>query len=81
MVTTFLPAFLLSGFLVPVENMPIVIRGITYAVPARYFVALLHGIYSKGVGLDVLALETVFLVIYGAVMVTLANLKFKKRLV
>jgi len=80
MVTTFLPAFLLSGFMIPVANMPPVIRAITYVVPASYFVALLHGIYLKGVGLEILAGEAILLVLYGTVMVLVANLKFKKKL-
>jgi ABC-2 type transport system permease protein len=80
MVSTFLPAFLLSGFIVPIHNMPVVIRGITHIVPARYFVAILHGIYLKGVGLEILGLDALLLVVYGVVIVLVANVKFKKRL-
>jgi len=80
MTTTFIPAFLLSGFMVPIANMPVVIRGITYAIPARYFVALLHGIYLKGVGLEILAFEALLLTFYGAAMVLVANKKFQKKL-
>ncbi len=80
MTTTFLPAFLLSGFMVPIANMPIVIRAITYLVPARYFVSLLHAIYLKGVGLEIVALEALLLTVFGAAMVLVAYLKFEKRL-
>ena len=80
MVATFLPAFLLSGFMIPIANMPAPIRAVTYVVPARYFVKLLHGIYLKGVGLEILAFEAILLTIYGAVMVLVANVKFKKKL-
>lgn len=80
MIATFLPAFLLSGFFVPIANMPTPIRGITHIVPARYFVALLHGIYLKGVGLQILATEAAFLTIYGAVVLLIAKVKFKKKL-
>ena len=45
MTLTFLPAFLLSGFMFAIANMPRPIQVITYVVPARYFVALLKGIY------------------------------------
>lgn len=79
-VATFLPAFLLSGFIFTIANMPPVIQAITYIVPARYFVAILKGIYLKGVGLEILAGQVVFLVIYASVMVLLANVKFKKKL-
>ena len=81
MVLTFLPSFLLSGFMFAVQNMPKPVQAITYLIPARYFVALLKGIYLKGVGLEVLAMEAVLLTIFGLVMVALANKKFKKRLV
>jgi len=80
MVATFLPAFLLSGFVFTIANMPQAIQLVTYIVPARYFVAILKGIYLKGVGLEILAGEAALLVVYGAVMVLLANVKFKKKL-
>jgi ABC-2 type transport system permease protein len=80
MVATFLPAFLLSGFVFTIANMPRPIQAITYLVPARYFVAILKGIYLKGVGLEILAGNAGMLVVYGAVMVLLARVKFKKKL-
>jgi ABC-2 type transport system permease protein len=80
MTATFLPAFLLSGFMIPIANMPVVIRGVTYLVPARYFVTLLHGIYLKGVGLEILGFEAFLLTVFGAMMVLVANLKFRKKL-
>jgi ABC-2 type transport system permease protein len=80
MVATFLPSFLLSGFMFSIANMPQVIQYITYIVPARYFVAALKGIYMKGVGPTVLFAEVVFLMIYSLVMFTIANVRFKKKL-
>ena len=81
MVLTFLPAFLLSGFMFAIANMPRPIQCVTYLVPARYFVAMLKGIYLKGVGLEILAADAVLLVVFGVVMVMVANVKFKKKLV
>src|ERR1035441_10769849 len=81
MVLTFLPSFLLSGFMYAIGNMPHAIQVVTYLIPARYFVALLKGIYLKGVGLEILALEAGLLTVFGAAMVLFANLKFKKKLV
>jgi ABC-2 type transport system permease protein len=80
MVLTFLPSFLLSGFMYAISNMPGGIRIATHVIPARYFVRLLKGIYLKGIGLEVLAPEAALLTLFGAFMVLLANLKFKKRL-
>jgi ABC-2 type transport system permease protein len=81
MVATFLPAFLLSGFAYPIRSMPIVLQWITYIIPAKYFVTLLKGIYLKGVGPKVLAVEGLFLVFFAVIMFSLANKKFKKKLV
>ena len=80
MVLTFLPSFLLSDFMYAISNMPKVIQIITYMIPARYFVTILKGIYLKGVGLEILALEAGLLTIFGVAMMVLANVKFKKRL-
>jgi len=81
MVLTFLPSFLLSGFMYAIGNMPHAIQFVTYLIPARYFVTLLKGIYLKGIGLEILALEAGLLTVFGAAMVLFANLKFKKKLV
>jgi ABC-2 type transport system permease protein len=80
MVLTFLPSFLLSGFMYAIANMPPAIRVVTYLIPARYFVGLLKGIYLKGAGLEVLAFEALLLAVFAAVVVTVANLKFHKKL-
>ncbi len=81
MVLTFLPSFLLSGFMYAIGNMPHAIQVITYLIPARYFVALLKGIYLKGVGLEILVVEAALLAAFGGLMFLVANVKFKKRLV
>lgn len=80
MVLTFLPSFLLSGFMYAIANMPAPIQVMTHLIPARYFVALLKGIYLKGVGLEVLALEAGLLSLFAAGVVTVAHRKFRKRL-
>ena len=80
MMATFVPSFLLSGLMFAITNMPAPLQGVTYLVPARYFVTLMRGIYMKGVGLEVLGVEALLLTAFSAAMVTLANLKFKKRL-
>ena len=80
MVLTFLPSFLLSGFMYSIGNMPKAIQVVTYAIPARYFVALLKGIYLKGTGLSILLGEAALLAAFGVMMVLLANRKFRKKL-
>jgi ABC-2 type transport system permease protein len=78
-ITTFLPAFLLSGFAFPIINMPKPIEFITYIIPARYFVTILKGVYLKGVGMDILWPQALYLLFFSAVMLVLAKLKFKKK--
>ncbi len=80
MVLTFVPSFLLSGFVFAISNMPRPIQWVTFAVPARYFITMLKAIYLKGVGLEILMGEALLLTLYGAIMVLLANLVFKKKL-
>ena len=80
-VLTFLPAFLLSGFMYAINNMPEAIQLVTYVIPARYFITLLKGIYLKGVGLRILIGDAFLLTLFAVAMVVLANVKFKKKLV
>jgi drug efflux transport system permease protein len=81
MVLTFVPSFLLSGFVFPISNMPTVIQWITYLVPARYFITLLKAIYLKGSGISGLAGEGLLLVVYAIGTILLAVGIFKKKLV
>ena len=50
--TSFLPAFLLSGFIYSIQSMPVVIQFIALFVPARYFIDIVKGIFLKGIGLE-----------------------------
>lgn len=61
LVSTFLPAFLLSGFIFAIENMPVVLRYLTMIIPARYYVALSKAIFLKGVSPLLLWVEVVAL--------------------
>jgi ABC-2 type transport system permease protein len=78
--SSFLPAFLLSGFIYSIESMPAVIQVITYVFPARYFVTALKGIFLKGVGLQVLWLPTLLLMIYAGVVFAAATRKLSAKL-
>ena len=77
---TFLPAFLLSGFMFDIGNMPKVLQLVTYLVPASYFITILRGLYLKGVVLSVLWPECLLLTLFGALMLFLSIRVFKKRL-
>jgi len=77
--TTFLPTFMLSGFIYPIYNMPKVIQVITHIFPARYFITILKGIYLKGTGLNILWPQVLFLCIFTFIMITLAYRRFVKK--
>ncbi|MBI4520264.1 MAG: ABC transporter permease [Gemmatimonadetes bacterium] len=79
-VATYLPALLLSGFLFDIASMPVVLRGITYIVPARYYVAVTRGIFLKGVGADVLWVQGLFMALFAAVGLGLATRMFRKEI-
>jgi ABC-2 type transport system permease protein len=80
MVLTFLPSFLLSGFMYAIGSMPQAIQAVSYAIPSRYLVTILKGIYLKGIGLSVLWGEAALLAGFGATIVLLADRKFRKKL-
>jgi ABC-2 type transport system permease protein len=79
MLSSFLPAFLLSGFVYSIENMPWVIQVVSHIVPARYFVSILKGVFLKGVGPGVLWGETAFLFGYAAIVFLLATRALRQK--
>ncbi|CRX38865.1 ABC transporter permease [Estrella lausannensis] len=80
-VVTFLPSFLLSGFLSPIANMPLFIQMITLLVPARYLIHFLRSIYLKGEGIETLYIEALFLITFALMTFLFANMAFKKKMV
>ncbi len=80
LLSSFLPAFLLSGFVYEIQTMPPVIRVITHIIPARYVVTMMKGIFLKGVGLAVLWQELGFLLLYAAILFVLATRKVNQKL-
>jgi ABC-2 type transport system permease protein len=77
--TTFLPAFLLSGFIFPIASMPLVLRIMSYAVPAKYFLVIIRGLFLKGAGLDLLWPEFLIMFLYAAFFVFISTSRFQKR--
>ena len=80
MVATFLPAFLLSGFMFAIEVMPVPLQLISFLVPARYFLVVTRGIFLKGVGIEVLRVQGLLMIAFAVVGLTLAVAKFRKEL-
>ena len=80
LLATFLPAFLLSGFLYAIEQMPLVLQEITRVLPARYYVSLLKKIFLKGTPSALLYSDLVPLAAFAVVLALLATHSFHKRL-
>lgn len=78
--TSFLPAFLLSGFIFAIENMPPVIQVITYIFPTRYFITILKGVFLRGIGMKLLWGEVVLLVVYATVIFLVATRKLRQKI-
>jgi drug efflux transport system permease protein len=77
MLSSFLPGYLLSGFIYSIANMPKVIQVISYIVPARYFVTILNGVFLKGVGLRMLLVEVLMLSAYAGLVFWGASRKMR----
>ena len=79
MVSSFLPAYLLSGFVYSIRNMPVVIQIISYIVPARYFVNILNGVFLRGVGFHFLWVEVAMLIGYAFLVFVLASRRMRQK--
>lgn len=83
MISTFvimMPQIYLSGFVFPIQNMPPIFQWITYAIPLRYYVTALRGVFLKGVGLDVLWPEALAMLGLAILILTFARLRYRVRL-
>jgi ABC-2 type transport system permease protein len=76
----FLPSILLSGFMFPFDGMPILAQRIAEILPLTHFVRLVRGIILRGAGIGELMPEVWALVMFFLVTMTLAVLRFSKRL-
>jgi ABC-2 type transport system permease protein len=80
LVALMLPTILLSGFIFPVENMPVAMQVLCYAMPPKYFITIIKGIMLQGNGLEYLWKETLILAGFTTVFILISIRKFKTRL-
>ena len=80
MLLTFLPSYLLSGFMFSIGVMPRALQALTVIVPARYFLVVTRGIFLKGIGLDVLWPQALLMLAFATAGVALAVRAFHKEL-
>jgi ABC-2 type transport system permease protein len=79
-ITTFLPAFILSGFIFDIGSMPWVVRILTHGIAARYFVSILQTVFLAGHVWSVIVPNALALVGMAIIFLGLTRLKFRKRL-
>jgi ABC-2 type transport system permease protein len=79
-ITTFLPAFLLSGFIFDIASMPVVVQQITRIIAARYFVAILQTVFLAGNVGSVIVPNSLALLVMGLIFFALIRMKSKKRI-
>ncbi len=79
MLTTFLPGFLLSGFVFAIDTMPKILQIISLIVPARYFVTTLKALFLKGAGLGVIGNQLLFMLIFASIVFWLSVRKLKRQ--
>jgi ABC-2 type transport system permease protein len=79
LLASLLPTLMLSGFIFPISSMPVVLRGVTYIVPARYFLVALRGIVLKGVGPEVFWPQLAALAVFVVVILGLASLRLRRQ--
>jgi ABC-2 type transport system permease protein len=75
-----IPSVVLSGFIFPIENMPRGLQFVTYAIPLRYFVEIVRGVFLQGVGIQVLWPQMTVLAALGGAIFALSATRFQKHL-
>lgn len=80
LVVLLLPTILLSGFIFPVESMPLPLQVISNIIPAKWFLIIVRGIMLKGSGILIIWKETAILIGITLIFITLSLKKFKVRL-
>jgi ABC-2 type transport system permease protein len=75
-----LPTILLSGFIIPIENMPTVYQYFSFIIPPRHFIVIIKNIMIKGSGFSYIWKETLILIVMTIFFVALSVKNFKTRL-
>ncbi|MCB0742282.1 MAG: ABC transporter permease, partial [Ignavibacteriae bacterium] len=74
-----LPSVILSGFIFPIESMPTLIQLLTNITPAKFFIKILRAIILRGVGLNAIWDQIIYLFVFAFLMLFLANIIFTKK--
>jgi ABC-2 type transport system permease protein len=75
-----LPSIFLAGFFFPLEAMPKILQWISYIFPLRYYLVIIRSLMLKGVGAAAIKDDLIALAIFGVAIMSLASMRFRKRL-
>jgi len=76
---SFLPTFMLSGFVFPISSMPLALQAVSYLFPGRYFMVITRTIFLKGGGLEVLWPQMLALTLFAVSIIALASSLYRER--
>jgi ABC-2 type transport system permease protein len=76
---SFLPTFMLSGFVFPITSMPPVLQGLSYVFPARYFIEINRTVFLKGGGMEVLWPQMAALCVFAVVLIVMAASLYREK--
>jgi ABC-2 type transport system permease protein len=79
--SSLLPSFLLSGFVFPIANMPVVLQVLSYLAVNKYFLAVVRGVMLKGIGFSAVWDQYVYMVLFAVLMLCVSMLRMRKRTV
>jgi len=77
-VTSLLPSLILSGFIFPIESMPVPIQVLTNITPAKFYIVILRAILLRGMGISAFWTQLIYLGLFGTVFIVLATLADRK---
>jgi ABC-2 type transport system permease protein len=80
LLVTLLPTTLLSGYVFPIDQMPVLVQKVTYLVYSRYYVTIVKALFLKGSSLVALSTPILCLLVYAAAVMVLAARAFRKEL-
>ena len=80
LLTTLLPTFILSGFIFPIESMPLPLQGVSFLIPTTHFLVILRAILLKGVGAEAVWPHTLILLVFSLIVITISVRRFETRM-
>lgn len=75
-----MPTMLLSGMIFPIESMPVILRGISTVIPARWYIQAVRKLMIEGVDISLVLTEISIMTVMAVFLITVSFKKFNNRL-